>query len=116
MAGIVKLKFTDCRFTGPEPISITVNGGTIVLEASPSLSMLSVGFAFLSIASGAISVEGPVGATINSQISFPVNATGNAPPTITATNFFSGQATIDWASNSETLSPGVPIPLVGFQN
>jgi hypothetical protein len=78
----------------------------------------TIPFTNLSIASGAISIDGQPGATVNGNISFPVKMTGNAP-TITVTNF-SGTATMSWPSNSgggvQPVAPGDPVTLNGFRN
>jgi hypothetical protein len=118
MAGIVTLTFQNAKFTG-STCSISVSGGTIVLEAGPSLSLSgTIPFTNLSIASGAISIDGQPGSTVNGNIGFPVNMTGNEP-TITVTNF-SGTATISWPSNTgggvQQVPPGDPVTLNGFRN
>jgi hypothetical protein len=114
MAGIVTLTFQQAKLTG-STTSISVNGGTIVVEAGPSLSLSgAIPFDNLSIASGAISINGQPGATVNGKISFPVNAT-NAAPTITVTNF-SGMADISWGMQVQPVSSGDPITLNGFSN
>ena len=115
MAGIVTLTF-DFNLTG-SAASITVNGGTIVLEASPSLAIIgTIPFKSnqLSITSGAISILGQ--GDFIGQISFPLNATIN-PPTITLTNF---AASVTWPSKSgpvtSQIGAGYPFGLGNFQN
>jgi hypothetical protein len=113
MAGIVTLTFQMAQFTGTTAIS--VDGGTIVLQAGPSLSLSgNIPFTNLSITSGAIDINGQAGETVNGNISFPVNATSNAP-TITVSNF-SGMANINWGMESQPVSSGDPITLNGFSN
>ncbi|HXO72024.1 MAG TPA: hypothetical protein VN838_23935 [Bradyrhizobium sp.] len=114
MAGIVKLTFEDAEFTGGIT-SIAVNGGTIVLEANPTLS-LNGNFPAtgLAIATGAININGQPDAAVSGTISFPVNATSNAP-TVTVNNF-SGSATISWGMQNQAVFSGAPITLNGFSN
>ena len=120
MAGLITLSFQMAKFTGSTS-SITVGGGTIVLQAQANQSLAMLGtfpFANLSVTSGAISIEGQPGATVNGNISFAVNATSNAP-TVTVTNF-GGTASMSWPSNAgggfRVVSPGDPVTLDGFSN
>jgi hypothetical protein len=119
MAGIVSLRFQGAKFTG-STFSIAVGGGAIVVETNPSLSLSgNIPLTGLSIASGAISINGQAGATVNGNINFPVNITGGGAPTVTVNNF-SGPATISWPSNSgpqvQSVASDVPIILSGFSN
>ncbi len=119
MPGIVTLKFQGVKLTGGTS-SIAVSGGAIVVETNPSLSLSgSFPFTGLSIASGAISITGQAGTTLNGNVDFPVSTTAGAAPTITLTNF-SGQVAITWPSSSgtqvQTVSSGDPIKLNGFAN